>query len=175
MRILLFTQALNGLSQRAYSELVERGHTVHIQTADSNTAMELAAAHYQPQLIIASFLHAPLPDSLLKKYTVLAVRPGSGTDRGPARLDGTPAQRWQNWRITVLQAPTEADAGGIWSSKKFGMNPSRQTPYYQHHFTHLAVQSILESVEKLENKSFSPLPLLAAHPLLAGRLHRMKL
>jgi putative two-component system protein, hydrogenase maturation factor HypX/HoxX len=172
MKILLFTTAHNGLSQRAYSELVERGHVVSIQLAGSETSMEAAAAHFQPQLIIASFLSRAVPASLIDQYTVLALRPGTGSDRGPSSLNGTPSENLQNWRITVLQASAETDEGAIWASKGFGMNPGWNSTYYQHHVAQAAVQSMLEAIEKLESKKFSPKPLQFIDPQLRGRLHR---
>lgn len=173
MKILLFTTSHNGLSQRAYSELVERGHVVSIQPATSEKTMEVAAAHFQPQLIIASFLNKAVPASLIEKYTVLAVRPGTGSDRGPSSLKGSSAENWQNWRITVLQASTDVDAGGIWATKMVGLNPKWENTYYQHQFAQAAVQSILEAIEKLESKRFNPKPQRFIDPLLRGRLHRM--
>ncbi len=53
MKILFFTTAHNSLSQRAFVELVDRGHTVIVVIASSEEVMLEAVEREHPDLIVA--------------------------------------------------------------------------------------------------------------------------
>lgn len=171
MNVLLLSTSHNELSQRAYNELVERGHVVTIKPVNSVTAVEEALADLQPELIIAAFLKVTIPDHITQKYTVLNVRPANGTDRGSSSLNGSIADTWQSWRITVVQAAGEHGPGGVWASQVFSMRQEGKGGYYRHHAAQAAVNSILEAVEKLKSQTFMPKPLHGNRAALRGRLH----
>lgn len=171
MKILILTAAFDGLSQHTYTELVERGHTVAVQSAGTDAAMEAAVVNYKPQLIIAPFLNKPVPASITQQYTVLCVRPGTSADRGPTTKRGAISEGWQDWRISITQASKEKDAPEIWTSHTLKMRTNTKPSYYRHLFAQAAVQDILDSVEKLENKAFSFKPLHIMPTQLRGRLH----
>jgi putative two-component system hydrogenase maturation factor HypX/HoxX len=171
MRILLFTTTHNGLSQRTYVELVERGHTVSVQPVNSEAAMEAAAAHFQPQLIIASFLKKAVPARLLQKYTVLSVRSGAGADRGAATVDGNISENLQNWRITLFQANAERDIISNHSiSQSFGRHMNGKNSFYKHHVAQAVVHDILETVEKYDRKTFAANALEMIDSMIKTRL-----
>jgi putative two-component system protein, hydrogenase maturation factor HypX/HoxX len=56
MKILFLTTAHNSLSQRAFVELVDRGHTVVVVIASSEAVMIDAVAREHPDLIVAPML-----------------------------------------------------------------------------------------------------------------------
>lgn len=175
MRILLLTTTHTGLSQRAYSELVERGHAVFVQLATTDVAIEAAAAHFQPQLIIALFLKSAIPENILREHTVLSVRPAAGADRGPSSLSGHNSDNLQNWQITVQQAAKENNNGGIWASHTIKMRPVNNSNYYRHHIAQAAIQGIVEAVERLQSKKYTPRPLHASQLQFERHLHSTRL
>jgi putative two-component system protein, hydrogenase maturation factor HypX/HoxX len=52
MKILFLTSAHNSLSQRLFTELTERGHTLAVALATSEEAMVTAVAQQEPDVII---------------------------------------------------------------------------------------------------------------------------
>ena len=56
MKILFLTTAHNSLSQRAFVELVDRGHTVIVVIASSEAVMGASVEREQPDLIVAPML-----------------------------------------------------------------------------------------------------------------------
>lgn len=171
MRILLLTTAHSGLSQRTYTELVERGHAVCIQPASTDAAIEAAAAHFKPQLIIAPFLKIGLPTHLLQKYTVLTIRAAAGTDRGPVNYNGVLAENLQNWRITVYQASMAKEISSNSTSQNLMVPLQAKNNFYQHHLTHAVVQDILDTVDKIQRKALTSHALQRTGTKVIGRLH----
>ena len=56
MNILFLTTAHNSLSQRAFVELADRGHTVVVVIASSEEVMSEAVEREHPDLIVAPML-----------------------------------------------------------------------------------------------------------------------
>lgn len=173
MKILILTAAFDGLSQQAYTELVERGHTVAVQSASSDAAMEAAAMRFQPQLIIAPFIKKPIPTDILQQYTVLSVRSGSVTDRGPCTMRGSVTENWHDWSISISQVSKDKDSGEIGTTHTLKIRPEGKRNFFRHHIAQAVVHDILDAVDKLERKVFTFKPkhhhLLTAP--LKGRLH----
>lgn len=171
MKILFITTAHNGLSQRAYVELCERGHQIEIQLATSDAAMEAAVQEHQPELIIAPFLKTAVPETIWKRIPVLIVHPGIKGDRGPSALDWAIMDQWEEWGVTILQAAEEMDAGDIWASHTFKMREVSKSNLYRHEVTQAAIQGLIEAVNKFESPSFTPEPLDYQKPEVKGNLH----
>ena len=171
MKILFITTAHNGLSQRAYVELSERGHQIDIQLATSDVAMEAAVQEHQPELIIAPFLKTAVPESVWKKVPVLIVHPGIRGDRGPSALDWAIMNQWEEWGVTILQAAEEMDGGDIWASYTFQMREVSKSNLYRHEVTQAAIQGLIEAIEKFGSPSFTPEPLDCKNPKIKGSLH----
>src|SRR5215510_331 len=98
MNILFLTTAHNSLSQRAFVELVDRGHTVVVVIASSEDVMLEAVEREHPDLIVP---------------------PGIKGDRGPSSLDWAILNGCEEWGVTILQAGAEMDAGDIWAWRTF--------------------------------------------------------
>ena len=64
MNILFLTTAHNSLSQRAFVELVDRGHRVSVVIASSEEVMLQAVERELPDLIVAPMLKAVIPASI---------------------------------------------------------------------------------------------------------------
>jgi putative two-component system protein, hydrogenase maturation factor HypX/HoxX len=64
MNILFLTTAHNSLSQRAFVELVDRGHTVVVVIASSEAVMREAVEREHPDLIVAPMLKTVIPASI---------------------------------------------------------------------------------------------------------------
>jgi putative two-component system protein, hydrogenase maturation factor HypX/HoxX len=171
MKILFITSAHNGLSQRAYIELSERGHEIEVHVMSSAEILEATVAKYDPELIIAPFLKIGVPETVWKKIPVFIVHPGIKGDRGPSSLDWAIMNNYDEWGVTILQASAEMDAGDIWASHHFKMRDVSKSNLYRHEVTQAALTGLLEAVSKFESGTFTPEPLDYNDPEIKGRLH----
>jgi len=159
MNILFLTTAHNSLSQRAFVELVDRGHRVSVVIAGCSEVMLEAVEREHPDLIVAPMLKAVIPASIWQHYTCLIVHPGIKGDRGPSSLDWAILNGHEEWGVTVLQADAEMDAGAIWASRIFAMKDVSKSDLYRHEVTEAAIEALLEAIYKFESKTFVPEPL----------------
>jgi len=159
MNILFLTTAHNSLSQRAFVELVDRGHRVSVVIAGSSEVMLEAVEREHPDLIVAPMLKAVIPASIWQHSTCLIVHPGIKGDRGPSSLDWAILNGHEEWGVTVLQADAEMDAGAIWASRIFAMKDVSKSDLYRHEVTEAAIEALLEAIYKFESKTFVPEPL----------------
>jgi putative two-component system hydrogenase maturation factor HypX/HoxX len=169
MKILFFTSAHNSLSQRAFVELVDRGHTVVVVIASSEEIMLEAVEREHPDLIVAPMLKKVIPASIWQKYLCLIVHPGIKGDRGPSSLDWAILNGCKEWGVTILQADAEMDAGAIWAWRTFAMRAGSKSHLYRHEITEAAIQGLLETVAKFENHTFVPEPLDYSRQDVTGR------
>jgi len=156
MKILFFMTAHNSLSQRAFVELVDRGHRVSVVIASSEEIMLEAVEREHPDLIVAPMLKKVIPASIWQKYTCLIVHPGIKGDRGPSSLDWAILNGWQEWGVTILQADADMDAGPIWAARTFTMREVNKSHLYRHEVTEAAIEALLEAVDKFESKTCVP-------------------
>ncbi|WP_224996062.1 hypothetical protein [Cesiribacter sp. SM1] len=175
MKILLLTTTHSGLSQRTYFELVERGHSVYVQPATSDAAIEAAVAFYQPQLIIASFIRRAVPATVQQNYPIINVRSVNGTDRGASKLDGTLAENLQCWRITFSQVSKERKSLNNSISHSIEMPRKNRKIFYKHHMAQAVVNDILEAVEKYDRKTFAANALQTIDSMIKTRLQSVYL
>src|SRR5438034_8011936 len=169
MKILFFTTAHNSLSQRAFVELVDRGHTVIVVIASSEEVMLEAVEREHPDLIVAPMLKKVIPASIWQQHTCLIVHPGIKGDRGPSSLDWAILNGCEEWGVALLQADAEMDAGDIWASRTFAMRDVSKSQLYRHEVTEAAIQALLETIEKVESKTFVPEPLDYSREDVKGR------
>ncbi len=159
MKIVFFTTAHNSLSQRAFVELVDRGHTVIVVIASSEEVMLEAVEREQPDLIVAPMLKKVIPASIWQQHTCLIVHPGIKGDRGPSSLDWAILHAHEEWGVTLLQADAEMDAGAIWAWRTFAMRGASKSHLYRHEVTEAAIEALLETIAKRESNTFVPEPL----------------
>src|SRR5215469_3399452 len=159
MKILFLTTAHNSLSQRAFVELVDRGHRVVVVIASSEKVMLEAVEREHPDLIVAPMLKKVIPASIWQNYTCIIVHPGIKGDRGPSSLDWAILNAHEEWGVTLLQAGAEMDAGDIWASRTFAMKVGSKSHLYRHEVTEAAIQGLLETIAKVESHTFVPEPL----------------
>src|SRR5216684_6704106 len=170
MKILFLTTAHNSLSQRAFVELVDRGHTVIVVIASSEEVMLEAVECEHPDLIVAPMLKKVIPSSIWQKYLCLIIHPGIKGDRGPSSLDWAILQAHEVWGVTLLQADAEMDAGPIWAARTFAMRAGSKSDLYRHEVTEAAIQGLLETIAKVESHTFLPEPLDYGKEEVRGRL-----
>ena len=170
MKIVFFTTAHNSLSQRAFVELVDRGHTVFVVIASSEEVMLEAVEREQPDLIVAPMLKKVIPASIWQQHTCIIVHPGIKGDRGPSSLDWAILHAHEQWGVTLLQADAEMDAGAIWAWRTFAMRGASKSHIYRHEVTEAAIQGLLETIAKFEGKTFVPEPLDYSREDVKGRL-----
>ncbi len=170
MKILFLTTAHNSLSQRAFVELVDRGHTVVVVIASSEKVMLEAVERQHPHLIVAPMLKKVIPASIWQHHTCIIVHPGIKGDRGPSSLDWAILNACEEWGVTLLQAGAEMDAGDIWASRTFSMKVGSKSHLYRHEVTEAAIQGLLETIAKVESHTFVPEPLDYSQKEVKGRL-----
>src|SRR6266849_1149436 len=170
MNILFLTTAHNSLSQRAFVELVDRGHRVVVVIASSEEVMLEAVEREQPDLIVAPMLKTVIPASIWQKYTCIIVHPGIKGDRGPSSLDWAILNACEEWGVTLLQAGAEMDGGDIWAWRTFAMRDGSKSDLYRHEVTEAAIQGQLETIAKFKSHTFLPEPLDYSRQDVKGRL-----
>ncbi len=170
MNIVFLTTAHNSLSQRAFVELVERGHRVVVVIASSEAVMIEAVEREHPDLIVAPMLKKVIPASIWQNHTCIIIHPGIKGDRGPSSLDWAILNAYEEWGVTLLQANAEMDAGPIWAARTFAMRAGSKSDLYRHEVTEAAIQGLLETIAKVESHTFLPEPLDYGKEEVKGRL-----
>ncbi|HEY5970395.1 MAG TPA: hydrogenase maturation protein [Pseudoxanthomonas sp.] len=169
LKILFLCTAHNGLSQRAWVELGDRGHAVSVQVAADGDAMRAAVRREAPDLIVAPMLKTAIPEDIWTRHPCLIVHPGIVGDRGPSSLDWAILEQERAWGVTVLQAAVEMDAGDIWASAGFAMRQVGKSQLYRHEVSDAAIRALLQAVERFET-GFRPQPLDYSQAGVRGRL-----
>ncbi len=158
MRILFLTKSFNGLAQRLFLELTERGHEVSIEFDIADSVTEEAVALWRPALVIAPFLTRAIPASVWQAVPCFVVHPGIVGDRGPSSLDWALVDGEPTWGVTVLQAVAEMDAGPVWAHETFAMRAAPKSSLYRREVTGAAVRAVLAAVACFERGEGPPPP-----------------
>lgn len=170
MRILLVASAFNSLTQRVYTELRTRDHHVGVELALDDDLLRARVAAFRPELILAPMLTTAIPEDIWSAHTVLIVHPGPKGDRGPSSLDWAIHEGEHEWGVTVLQAIEEMDAGPIWASVPFIIQPCGKSELYRNELADAAVQAVLLAVDRFADGRFEPEPLDYRRPDVRGQL-----
>ncbi len=170
MRILLISSSYNGLCQRAHVELDNLGHDISITLALSADDVRRAVALFQPNLILCPFLKEKIPEDVYKKHQCIILHPGIKGDRGPSSLDWAIMNGETEWGATALQAVEEMDAGDIWATQNFPMRLASKASHYRREVTQAAIKGMLETVQRIEDRDFTPEPLDYSKPEVRGQL-----
>jgi putative two-component system hydrogenase maturation factor HypX/HoxX len=172
MRILLVSTSFNSMTQRAFTELTDRGYEVVFQpAAETAEAWTDTVLTVKPDVIFAPFLKSAVPKEVWQHHTCIIFHPGIKGDRGPASLDRAIMDEKEDWGVTLLQANEEMDAGDIWASCTFPMKPSSKSRLYRHEVAQAAMTCMLETIQKLQDPKFVPEPLDYAKHDVQGHLH----
>jgi len=156
MKILLLTHSFNSLSQRLYVEIERLGHDLSVEFDIHDNVTNEAVALFQPDLIIAPFLKRAIPKSVYQSVPCLIVHPGPLGDRGPSSLDWAILKGVKEWGVTLLQAEAEMDAGPVWAHRTFPMRNATKSSLYRNEVTEMAVECVLEALEKFADPTFKP-------------------
>jgi putative two-component system hydrogenase maturation factor HypX/HoxX len=173
VKIMLLCSAFNGLTQRVWTELRGAGHPIRVQLAGEAEAMCAAVTAYQPDLIICPFLRERVPARIWRAHRTIIIHPGPPGDRGPSSLDWAISDGEREWGVTALQAVEEMDAGPIWGSRIFPIDPSqppRKSSLYSGPVTDAAIELVHEILAKAGDPTFVPTPLDYRRPEVRGRL-----
>ncbi|GAA3519408.1 hydrogenase maturation protein [Actinocatenispora rupis] len=173
MRLLLLVSAFNGLTQRLWDELRERGHDVAVEFALDERTICDGVYQAQPDLILCPYLKERVPAEVWTKWRTVIIHPGPVGDRGPSSLDYAIAEGAPRWGVTALSAVEEMDAGPIWAHREFDLpaDPPRKSALYTGPVADAAIACALEVVERAADPDFVPTPLAeAARPIPDARL-----
>jgi putative two-component system hydrogenase maturation factor HypX/HoxX len=170
VKILLLTQAFNGLAQRLYVELAARAHLVSVEFDINDTVTREAVGLFRPDLVIAPFLKRAIPEDVWRRVRCLVVHPGIRGDRGPSALDWAIQEGEREWGVTLLQANAAMDAGDTWAAETFPMREAAKSSLYRREVTEAATRCVLAAVERAADPCFSPRPLDPSDPDVRGRV-----
>jgi putative two-component system hydrogenase maturation factor HypX/HoxX len=174
VRILLLCSAFNGLTQRVWTELGQDGHHVVVQTFDSDDAVCEAVERERPELVLCTFLKERVPERVWRNHTTVVIHPGPIGDRGPSALDWAITEGAAEWGVTALSAIEEMDAGPVWATRTFPvdpLDPPRKSALYAGPVTDAAAELAREVAAKVADPLFVPLPLDDHDPAaVRGRL-----
>ena len=174
MKILLLCSAFNGLSQRVWIELRAAGHEVRVQLAG-----EAGGDVRRGRRPRTRSDHLPVPAragagrGLAAATARSSSTPGPAGDRGPSSLDWAIIDGEPAWGVTALQAVEEMDAGPIWATRTFPLDPAeppRKSALYNGPVADAAIELVHEVVAKAADPAFVPEPLDYRRPDVRGRL-----
>jgi putative two-component system hydrogenase maturation factor HypX/HoxX len=172
LKIILLSSAFNGLTQRAWLDLRQAGHSPSVVLFTDETAVCEKIEHSGADLVICPFLKDRVPQALWSntERPVVIIHPGIVGDRGASALDWAITHELSIWGVTALQAVEEMDAGPVWASCEFNLPKGlRKSELYNGQVSDAAIRCIREVVEKFV-EGFTPLPLDYTNPTVRGRL-----
>lgn len=172
MNILLLSSAFNGLTQRAYGELLRQGHTVHVRLAINEDIIRADVRELRPDLILCPFLKDRVPADVYTQVPTLIVHPGRPGDRGPSSLDWTITNNLSQWGVTVLEAGEVMDGGDIWAHALYERDEARKGALYNGQSADAAMQAMLEAVRRYPDwkaGTWTPRVLNEQDPDILGR------
>jgi putative two-component system hydrogenase maturation factor HypX/HoxX len=172
LNIILLSSAFNGLTQRAWLELREAGHSPSVVLFTDENAVCEQIEHSGADLVICPFLKDRVPEALWSnaQRPVVIIHPGIVGDRGASALDWAITNELPSWGVTALQAVEEMDAGPVWATCEFNL-PSglRKSELYNGRVSDAAIRCIREVVKKFI-EGFEPVALDYANVKVRGRL-----
>ncbi len=151
LKIILLASAFNGLTQRAWLDLRQAGHSPSVVLfTDADTVCE-QIEHSGADLVICPFLKDRVPQQLWsnRQRPVVIIHPGIVGDRGASALDWAITRELSRWGVTALQAVEELDAGPVWATCEFNLPQGlRKSELYNGRVSDAAISCIREVVEK---------------------------
>lgn len=151
LKIIMLSSAFNGLTQRAWLELRQAGHSPSVVLfTDENAVCELIE-HSGADLVICPFLKDRVPQQLWSnpKRPLVIIHPGIIGDRGASALDWAITHELDRWGVTALQAVEEMDAGPVWATSEFNLPQGlRKSELYNGRVSDAAIRCIREVVDK---------------------------
>ncbi|WP_277761900.1 hydrogenase maturation protein [Pseudomonas sp. A34-9] len=172
LNIILLSSAFNGLTQRAWLELREAGHSPSVVLFTNEQAVCEQIEHSGADLVICPFLKDRVPEALWSnaQRPVVIIHPGIVGDRGASALDWAITNELPSWGVTALQAVEEMDAGPVWATCEFNLPAGlRKSELYNGRVSDAAIRCIREVVEKFI-EGFEPVALDYADAKVRGRL-----
>ena len=172
LKIILLSSAFNGLTQRAWLELRQAGHSPSVVLFSDETSVCEQIEHSGADLVICPFLKDRVPQALWSnaQRPVVIIHPGIVGDRGASALDWAITHELSSWGVTALQAVEEMDAGPVWATCEFNVPKGlRKSELYNGRVSDAAIRCIREVVEKFV-EGVPPVPLDYANPSVRGRL-----
>ena len=163
MKILLLVTAFNSQTQAVYTRLREKGHTLSVAFAISETQMLEEITDFEPELILAPYLKHYIPSSVYENYPTYIFHPGPRGDRGPNALEYALLNHSKMWGVVILRANALYDGGDIYAQADFGVHATYKASLYRQEI----IQASLNALEGFLEKYASPQPI----PQLMNPLH----
>ncbi|RON51468.1 formyl transferase [Pseudomonas frederiksbergensis] len=172
LKIILLSSAFNGLTQRAWLELRQAGHSPSVVLFTDQDAVCEQIEQSAADLVICPFLKDRVPHQLWSnaRRPVVIIHPGIVGDRGASALDWAITHELERWGVTALQAVEDMDAGPVWATCEFNLPQGlRKSELYNGRVSDAAILCIREVVEKCV-AGFVPVPVDYSQRQVLGRL-----
>ncbi len=172
LNIILLSSAFNGLTQRAWLELRQAGHSPSVVVFTDEASVCEQIERSGADLVICPFLKDRVPQALWRntERPVVIIHPGIVGDRGASALDWAITHELSSWGVTALQAVEEMDAGPVWATCEFNLPTGlRKSELYNGRVSDAAIRCIREVVEKYV-EGFVPVSVDYTDPKVRGRL-----
>ncbi len=156
LKISLLVSAFNGLTQGVYVALRDRGFLVNVTYAINPTQMLQEIEAFNPQIILCPFLKSYLPKEIYETYPTFIFHPAPIGDRGAYSLDYAIANQEKEWGGVWLRANELYDGGNIYASVNFKMRESYKASIYRQEMVRVAVGSLDELFENIEQENSTP-------------------
>ncbi len=131
MKILLLVSAFNSLTQAIYTRLKDRGESVAVAFAINEEQMQEEVEAFDPELILAPYLKAFIPDTIYKVYPTYIFHPGPLGDRGPSSLEYALLNDTKEWGVVILRANELYDGGNIVAQKNLSVRNTYKASLYR--------------------------------------------
>ena len=141
-KILFFASSFNGLCQRSFVELKDKGHDIAIELSPDEDKMIKAVEKHKPDLVLCPFLKHRVPQEIWDNVLSIIIHPGIKGDRGASSLDWAISNEMKQWGVTALEASEEMDAGDIWSTVEFPLEIKSKASLYRQDVTDSAMDVI---------------------------------
>lgn len=151
LKIILLSSAFNGLTQRAWLELRQAGHSPHVVIFTNEDTVCEQIERCAADMVICPFLKERVPQQLWSnpKRPLVIIHPGIVGDRGASALDWAITHELERWGVTALQAVEEMDAGPVWATYEFDLPRGlRKSELYNGRVSDAAMSCIREVLEK---------------------------
>ncbi|MDQ7085617.1 MAG: hypothetical protein Q9M36_12205 [Sulfurovum sp.] len=142
MKLLLLVTAFNSQTQAIYTRLQDKGHTVVVCFAISESQMLEEIEAFEPKLILCPFLKAYLPASIYENYPTYIFHPGPRGDRGPNALEYALKSHTKEWGLVVLRANSAYDGGDIYAEVHFKVRETYKASLYRQEIVNASLEAL---------------------------------
>jgi len=130
-------------------------HSVSVELATSDSAMQSAVESFFPDIIICPYLIRFIPSCIYEVVPTFILHPGIRGDKGPHALEHALLENKKRWGVSIICANQEFDGGDIYVEHSFSMRVTRKASLYRREVNYAASNAIKQLVSDIINKKTS--------------------